>query len=123
MTSPSGSPPSPDKKSAPAIQSWGARSGVGSSPAAGCWHRCIWGWPYVCCWFSASSCRRRWSWHATQAPKTSIIAIAAVHRLEDHMHVAEIDNRELGWSVGILLAFVVSGLLLALMDRLGGSEH
>jgi uncharacterized protein (TIGR00645 family) len=54
---------------------------------------------------------------------TSIIAIAAVHMLEDNMHVAEIDNRELGWSVGILLAFVVSGLLLALMDRLSGSGH
>lgn len=54
---------------------------------------------------------------------TSIIAIAAVHMLEDYMHVAEIDNRELGWSVGILLAFVVSGLMLALMDRLGGGGH
>ena len=54
---------------------------------------------------------------------TSIIAIAAIYMLEDFMHVAEIDNRELGWSVGILVAFVVSGLLLALMDRLGGSGH
>ena len=54
---------------------------------------------------------------------TSIIAIAAVHLLEDFMHVSEIDSRDLGWSVGILLAFVVSGLLLALMDRFGGSEH
>ena len=54
---------------------------------------------------------------------TSIIAIAAIHMLEDFMHVAEIDNRELGWSVGILLAFVVSGLLLALMDRVSGSGH
>jgi uncharacterized protein (TIGR00645 family) len=54
---------------------------------------------------------------------TSIIAIAAIHVLEDFMHVAEIDNRELGWSVGILLAFVVSGLLLALMDRLGGGGN
>jgi uncharacterized protein (TIGR00645 family) len=54
---------------------------------------------------------------------TSIIAIAAVHMLEDYMHVSEIDSRDLGWSVGILLAFVVSGLLLALMDRLGGSGH
>jgi uncharacterized protein (TIGR00645 family) len=54
---------------------------------------------------------------------TSIIAIAAVHLLEDYMHVAEIDNRELGWSVGILLAFVVSGLLLALMDQLSGTGH
>jgi uncharacterized protein (TIGR00645 family) len=54
---------------------------------------------------------------------TSIIAITAIHMLEDFMHLAEIDNRELGWGVGILLAFVVSGLLLALMDRLGGSGH
>ena len=54
---------------------------------------------------------------------TSIIAIAAIHILEDFMHVAEIDNRELGWSVGILLAFVVSGLLLALMDQIGGGGH
>ena len=54
---------------------------------------------------------------------TSIIAIAAIYMLEDFMHVAEIDNRELGWSVGILVAFVVSGLLLALMDRLGGRGH
>ena len=54
---------------------------------------------------------------------TSIIAIAAIHMLEDFMHVAEIDNRELGWSVGTCGAFVVSGLLLALMDRLGGSGH
>lgn len=54
---------------------------------------------------------------------TSIVAIAAVHLLEHFMHVAEIDNRELGWSVGILLAFVVSGLLLALMDQLGGKGH
>jgi uncharacterized protein (TIGR00645 family) len=54
---------------------------------------------------------------------TSIIAIAAIHMLEDFMHVAEIDNRELGWSVGTLLAFVVSGLLLALMDKLGGNGN
>jgi uncharacterized protein (TIGR00645 family) len=54
---------------------------------------------------------------------TSIIAIAAVHMLEDVMHVAEIGDRELGWSVGILLAFVVSGLLLALMDQLSGTGH
>ncbi|MGB6176577.1 MAG: YqhA family protein [Methylocella sp.] len=56
-------------------------------------------------------------------PMTSIVALAAIHMREDFMHVAEIENRELGWSVGILLAFVVSGLLLAPMDRLGGSGH
>ena len=52
---------------------------------------------------------------------TSIVAITAIHLLEDFMHVAEINDRELGWSVGILLVFVVSGLLFALMDRFGGT--
>jgi uncharacterized protein (TIGR00645 family) len=54
---------------------------------------------------------------------TSIVAIAAVHVLENFMHVNELDDRELSWSVGILLAFVASGLVLALMDRLGGDAH
>lgn len=54
---------------------------------------------------------------------TSIVAIAAVHVLENFMHVTELDDRELSWSVGILLTFVVSGLVLALMDRLGGDAH
>lgn len=55
---------------------------------------------------------------------TSIIAIAAVHILELFMHVSEINDRDLGWSVGILFTFVVSGLLLALMERLGeGGTH
>ena len=53
----------------------------------------------------------------------TIIAIAAIHVLEDFMRVSEIESRDLGWSVGILLAFVVSGLMLALMDQFGGNEH
>jgi uncharacterized protein (TIGR00645 family) len=54
---------------------------------------------------------------------TSIVAIAAIHVLENFMHVSDIDDRDLIWSVGILLAFVVSGVLLALMDKLGGGAH
>jgi uncharacterized protein (TIGR00645 family) len=49
---------------------------------------------------------------------TSILAISAIHVLEDFMHVDEVTNRELGWVVGIHLTFVASGLLLALMDRI-----
>ena len=48
----------------------------------------------------------------------SIVAISAIHVLESFMNVEHLSDRELGWSVGIHLAFVVSGLLLALMDRL-----
>jgi uncharacterized protein (TIGR00645 family) len=52
---------------------------------------------------------------------TSIVAISAIHLLEDFMHVDATTDRHLGWSIGILLAFLVSALLLAVMDRL--SSH
>ncbi len=48
----------------------------------------------------------------------SIVAISAIHVLESFMNVEHLSNRELGWSVGIHLTFVVSGVLLAVMDRL-----
>ncbi len=48
----------------------------------------------------------------------SIVAISAIHVLEEFMNIDHVTNRELAWFVGIHLAFVVSGLLLALMDRL-----
>ncbi|RFD20827.1 TIGR00645 family protein [Komagataeibacter melaceti] len=48
----------------------------------------------------------------------SIVAMSAIHVLADFIRVNEISSRTLGWSVGIHLAFVVSGLLLALMDRM-----
>ena len=49
---------------------------------------------------------------------TSIVAISAIHVLEDFMHISSTTDRQLMWSVGIHLTFVASGLLLALMDRL-----
>jgi uncharacterized protein (TIGR00645 family) len=49
----------------------------------------------------------------------SIVAISAIKLLEGFMDVAHSSDRELGWLVGIHLAFVVSTLLLALADRLG----
>jgi uncharacterized protein (TIGR00645 family) len=49
---------------------------------------------------------------------TSIVAISAIHVLEDFMHIDTASDRQLGWGVGIHLAFIVSGLLLAAMDRL-----
>ncbi|GAB6967192.1 TIGR00645 family protein [Komagataeibacter kakiaceti JCM 25156] len=48
----------------------------------------------------------------------SIVAMSAIHVLADFIRVNDISSRTLAWSVGIHLAFVVSGLMLALMDRM-----
>ena len=48
----------------------------------------------------------------------SIVAISAIHVLEGFMNVGHLADRDLAWIVGIHLAFVVSGVLLAVMDRL-----
>jgi uncharacterized protein (TIGR00645 family) len=51
----------------------------------------------------------------------SIVAISAIQLLRAFMDIKEMDNVELAWLVGIHLTFVVSGVLLAWMDRL--TEH
>jgi len=53
----------------------------------------------------------------------SIVAISAIKLLESFMNAEHATDRELGWDVGIHMAFVVSGLLLALMDRLSTKHH
>jgi uncharacterized protein (TIGR00645 family) len=53
----------------------------------------------------------------------SIVAISAIHVLEGFMNIDHLSDRALGWSVGIHMAFVVSGVLLAVMDRLTGKEQ
>ncbi len=53
----------------------------------------------------------------------SIMAISAIALLKSFIQLAEgaeIPDRELAWLVGIHLTFVVSGVLLALMDLLAG---
>jgi uncharacterized protein (TIGR00645 family) len=53
----------------------------------------------------------------------SIVAIAAVNVLEWFMDIdRNVDNIKLGWVVGILLAFAVAMLVLALADRLTDGE-
>jgi uncharacterized protein (TIGR00645 family) len=54
---------------------------------------------------------------------TSIVAISAIHVLESFMSVGSASDRELVWSVGILIAFVVCALLLAIMNRLSMTDH
>ena len=49
----------------------------------------------------------------------SIVAISAIRLLECFMNLGDRTNRDLAWSVGIHLSLVVSGVLLAVMDRLG----
>ena len=50
----------------------------------------------------------------------SIVAISAIALLRSFMEIEEhgVDNARLGWMVGIHLTFVVSGVLLAVMDWL-----
>jgi len=53
----------------------------------------------------------------------SIVAISAIALLRAFMRLAEgegMDDRTLGWLVGLHLTFVVSGVLMALMDWIGG---
>jgi uncharacterized protein (TIGR00645 family) len=52
---------------------------------------------------------------------SSIVAISAIQLLRAFVNVRNLTTHELAWSVGIHLTFVVSGLLLALTDRV--SEH
>ncbi len=56
----------------------------------------------------------------------SIVAISAIALLKAFMELAEgedVADRRLGWLVGIHLTFVVSGLLLAVMDMVVGKSE
>lgn len=50
---------------------------------------------------------------------TSIVAISAIQVLESFMNITGLSDRELAWSVGLHLAFILSAVMLAVMDRLG----
>ncbi len=52
----------------------------------------------------------------------SIVAISAIRLLEYFMNLADVTDRELAWGVGLHITFVVSGLLLAVMDRLTAKQ-
>jgi len=52
----------------------------------------------------------------------SIVAITAIKLLEGYMNVDSVSDRDLAWQTGIHIAFVVTALLLALADRLGGDK-
>ena len=50
----------------------------------------------------------------------SIVAITAIKLLEGYMNVDSVSDRDLAWQTGVHVAFVVSALLLALAERIGG---
>jgi uncharacterized protein (TIGR00645 family) len=54
---------------------------------------------------------------------SSIVAISAIQVLKGFMNVRNISDRELYWLVGIHMVFVISGLLMALTDRMSESSH
>lgn len=49
---------------------------------------------------------------------SSIVAISAVQLLRAFLDIRNATDRDLGWQVGIHLLFVVSGLVLALTDKI-----
>jgi uncharacterized protein (TIGR00645 family) len=53
---------------------------------------------------------------------SSIVAISAIQTLRVMLDAQNHTDRELGWSIGIHLAFVASAVLLALMDRLASGH-
>lgn len=52
----------------------------------------------------------------------SIVAISGIHLLENFMKMEHLSDRVLAWSVGIHMAFVFSGFVLAIMDRIRGKD-
>jgi uncharacterized protein (TIGR00645 family) len=52
-----------------------------------------------------------------------IVAISAIQLLKGYMDITAVPNDKLLWMTVIHLTFVVSALLLAMMDRLMGAGH
>jgi uncharacterized protein (TIGR00645 family) len=53
----------------------------------------------------------------------SLVAIAAVDLLENYVDVDAMNKTDLLWRIAILMTFVVTGVLLAWMDRLVAEPH
>jgi uncharacterized protein (TIGR00645 family) len=53
----------------------------------------------------------------------SIVAISAIEVLKSFMNIDKIDDRRLGWTVGIHLLFLFSMLIVALSDRFGVAKY
>ena len=54
---------------------------------------------------------------------SSIVAISAIQLLKQFMSLKTVSDRDIFWLVVIHVVFVVSGVLLALSDRIAGHGH
>ena len=54
---------------------------------------------------------------------SSIVAISAIHLLRTFLDLRDVPKEDVMWQLAIHLGFVVSGILLAWMDRLSASTH
>ncbi len=54
---------------------------------------------------------------------SSIVAISAIQVLRAFMDLKNVSDRDLYWSVGVHMAFVVSALILALSDKFSDHAH
>jgi uncharacterized protein (TIGR00645 family) len=52
----------------------------------------------------------------------SVASIAAIQILETFVHIADVAKPDAAWQIAILLAVAVTGVLLAVMDRIGGDK-
>jgi uncharacterized protein (TIGR00645 family) len=53
----------------------------------------------------------------------TIVAISGIDLLKTFINIKVYDDREIMWRLGLHLAFVVSGVLFALMDRMAGGRN
>ncbi|WP_019906506.1 TIGR00645 family protein [Methylobacterium sp. 77] len=54
---------------------------------------------------------------------SSIVAISAISLLKAFMDLKATSDRDLYWLVGLHMVFVVSGILMALTDRIAAGHH
>ncbi|MCK7574765.1 MAG: YqhA family protein [Chromatiales bacterium] len=53
----------------------------------------------------------------------SIVAISSIHLLKAFMHVRDMSDKEVLWLVIVHLTFVVSALLMAVIDKIVFAQH
>jgi len=53
----------------------------------------------------------------------SIVAISSIHLLKAFMHVGDMSDKEVLWLVIVHLTFVVSALLMAVIDKIVFAQH
>ncbi len=53
----------------------------------------------------------------------SIVAISSIHLLQIFMNIQQTPNDKILWYVIVHLTFVISSVLMAVMDRIGGHHH